>query len=254
MLRAEPLAQRMLRDQRLELADDVAVMPERQVGLDPPLERGEAQLLEARALVPCERLRELGQRGPAPERERVAQQLARLLGHRPCASACASVGDRALEAGEVELVVADLEQVAGSTRVEPRLRQRLAQLRDVDLHHLLRRVRHVLAPEGVDDAARGRRCGSRSGAGPPAAPAACPPRSAAARGRRRPPAGRGAESPSREAADATTVAASRPVRARASVRWCNSEGSAGALAAATDSLSIAAAPRKKRPIVAPRAP
>ena len=35
--------------------------------------------------------------------------------------------------------------------MQPRLGKRLPQLRDVDLHHLLRRVRHVLAPEGVDD-------------------------------------------------------------------------------------------------------
>ena len=150
MLRAEPLAQRVLGDQRLELADHVAVMPEREVGLDPPFERGEAELLEARALVPGERLRELGECRPAPERERVAQQLPRLPGI-ALRERLPAVGDRALEAGQVELVVADLEQVAGSACLQPRLRKRLPQLRDVDLHHLLRRVRHVLAPEGVDD-------------------------------------------------------------------------------------------------------
>ena len=80
MLRAELLAERVLGDQRLELADHVAVMPEREVGLDPPFECGEAELLEARALVPGEGLRELGECRSAPERERRAQQLPRLAG------------------------------------------------------------------------------------------------------------------------------------------------------------------------------
>ena len=80
VLGAKTFAERMLGDQRLELADHVAMVPERELGLDPQLDRGEAKLLEPRALVPGERLRELGQRLAAPERERAAQQLARLPG------------------------------------------------------------------------------------------------------------------------------------------------------------------------------
>ena len=35
--------------------------------------------------------------------------------------------------------------------MQPRFGKRLPQLRDVDLHHLLSRVRNVLGPESVDD-------------------------------------------------------------------------------------------------------
>ena len=82
VLQAEALAKRVLGDQRFELADHVAVMAEREVGLDPLLERGQAELLETRALVPGERLRDLGQRGPAPERKRVTPAAPSPSGHR----------------------------------------------------------------------------------------------------------------------------------------------------------------------------
>ncbi len=150
MLSAQVLAQRVLSDQRLELAHHVAMMPEREVRFDPPFERGNPQLLEARALVPREGLRELGQCAPAPERERGTQQLSRLLGM-ALREGPPGVGDRALEARQVQLVVPNLEQVAGRARVQTGLRKRLPQLRDLYLHHLLRRLRDALAPQGVDD-------------------------------------------------------------------------------------------------------
>ena len=65
---------RVLGDQRLELADQLGVAAEREVGLDPLLERRQPQVLEPAALGLGERLvRELGERRPAPERERLAQ-------------------------------------------------------------------------------------------------------------------------------------------------------------------------------------
>ena len=70
---------------------------------------------------------------------------------RSARSACRAAGDGALEPVEVELVVGDLEQIAGSARVQARLGQDLSQLRDVDLHHLVGRVRRIIAPERVDD-------------------------------------------------------------------------------------------------------
>ena len=156
MLRADALAKRVLGDQRFELTDHVAVMAEREVGLDPPLERDEAELLETRALVSRERFRELGERGPTPERERLAEQFSRLPGI-ALRERMASVGESALEPGQVELVVAHLERVARTPGVQPWFGKRLAQVRDVDLHHLLSRVRNVLAPEGVDDPLAGER-------------------------------------------------------------------------------------------------
>jgi hypothetical protein len=150
VLRPETLAKRMLGRQRFELAHDVAMVPERAVGLDPPFERGDAQLFEARALLPGEGLRDLGQGGSAPQCERRIQQLSRSL-RLVLRERLPGVGHRALEPGQVELEVTHLEQLPGRACVQPRFRQRLAQVRDMNLHHLPSRLRKVLAPEGVDD-------------------------------------------------------------------------------------------------------
>ena len=80
-LSAEALAQRLARDLPLQLADHVGVPAEREVGVDPALERHEPLLLEPRAL----RLRpgmvgELAERRAAPQRQRVAQRRRRALG------------------------------------------------------------------------------------------------------------------------------------------------------------------------------
>ena len=81
MLGAEALAQWVLADQRFQFAHDGAVAAEREVGLEPRFERGHAELLEPRALGLCERLGgELGQRRPAPERQRLAEPVGRLAG------------------------------------------------------------------------------------------------------------------------------------------------------------------------------
>ena len=100
------------------------------------------------------------------QRTRRGRGRARAQGRRPAAPRLPGVvlrerlsgfGDRALEQGKVEFVVAHLEQVARRACVQPRLRKRLPQLRHVDLHHLLCRVRHVLAPERVDELLAGDR-------------------------------------------------------------------------------------------------
>ena len=137
LLRAQPLAQRMAGDQGLELPDDVRVIAEREIGLDPPLQRRRPLLLEARPLVAREGLRELRQGRATPEPESPSKQLGRGAG--------VSVGERLaprrdepLKPPEIELLVGDFEHVAGRPRLQPGLGQRLPQLRDVDLHHLLR--------------------------------------------------------------------------------------------------------------------
>ena len=61
-------------DEPLQLADELGVAAGGEVGLDAQLERGEPLLLQARDLGAGERLeRELGERRPAPQRERLAQ-------------------------------------------------------------------------------------------------------------------------------------------------------------------------------------
>ena len=86
-LRAEPLAQRMAGDLRLELADQLGAAAQREIGLDPVLERRQPLLLEPRDLRLRERLvGHVGQRRAAPDRERLPQPFGRVAGS-PASSA-----------------------------------------------------------------------------------------------------------------------------------------------------------------------
>ena len=69
----------MVAHEPLELADDVAVAAELEIGLDPLLDRDEPELLEPPDLGLCEVVeRELGESRSAPERERLLELLAPL--------------------------------------------------------------------------------------------------------------------------------------------------------------------------------
>ena len=103
----EALSSRVLRDQRLELADHLVVAPEPELGLDPVLVRDEAQLLEARDLALRERLvAQVRERRPAPEGERLGEQLGGLA-KRTSAQRGVSFFREPLEAFRVELVRID---------------------------------------------------------------------------------------------------------------------------------------------------
>src|SRR5207342_1520152 len=52
---------------------------------------------------------------------------------------------------KIELILPEDECVARGARADAFRVQHLAEARDIDLHHLLRRLGHVLAPEAVDD-------------------------------------------------------------------------------------------------------
>ena len=63
----QPFAQRLARDERGELTDEIGVAAEREISLDPLLERSEAALLEALDVGPGEVVvGEIGQSRPAP--------------------------------------------------------------------------------------------------------------------------------------------------------------------------------------------
>ena len=97
----------MLGDEGLELGDERRVPAEREVGLDPLLERREPQLLEPLDGRARERLvGEVGERRPAPELERLAEQRGRRAG---VVARARPLGLRrqALEAREVEVLVAE---------------------------------------------------------------------------------------------------------------------------------------------------
>ena len=79
-LPAQPLAQRMTGDERLELGDDLGVTREREVGLDPFLDGGQAELLQAGDLLLRERVEgEVRERRAAPETQRLAEERRRLV-------------------------------------------------------------------------------------------------------------------------------------------------------------------------------
>jgi hypothetical protein len=142
----------MFGDQGLELADELRVLPEYELGLDARLERDQAQLVEPRRLDLCERLvRDVVERRPAPERERVARQSRGLLWVVGFENAL-GLRQPSLEALDVELAFVDGEDIAAAARhqqVAVRV-QRLAELRHIDLDALCGGRRRVLCPDLVD--------------------------------------------------------------------------------------------------------
>ena len=124
--------------------------PEREVGLDPLLERHGAQLLEPSDLGLRERLvEEVGERRPAPERERLAE---RALGGSgiPALERRPSVLREAGEAVEVDALGCELELVARRARRDHGP-ERLAELRDVDLDRVRGGLGRVAGPERLDE-------------------------------------------------------------------------------------------------------
>ena len=94
-LGVQPLAQRVLRDERLELADHVGVPPRREVRLDRQLVRVHAQLVEPADLGGGERLARRRRRAPRRARARAP----RAAGTRPPAARTARRRPRRREAG-----------------------------------------------------------------------------------------------------------------------------------------------------------
>ena len=108
-LASQPLTRRVLGDERRELADELGMTAERELGVDSVLERCEAQLLEPRACGLGEALvGEVRERRAAPERERLAQLRRRV---RECG--LSRVPQQRLEPVEVDLILLDLEQIPG---------------------------------------------------------------------------------------------------------------------------------------------
>ena len=151
-----PFAQRVLADERLELDDELLVASELEIGFDPLLLGGEAELVEARDLGLREvRVSELRQCGAAPERERLAQLLRRELGLAARASA-PCVLERVPKDVGIELTALEVEAVSVAVGLERSTRraQSPTQPRDERLQRLQRRRGRRLAPEPVDEPVR----------------------------------------------------------------------------------------------------
>jgi hypothetical protein len=132
----------VLLGQRLELAGDLGVPAEREIGLDPLLERRDVQLHQTSDLRLRERLvREVGERRPTPQRQCLAQHPRSRLG-----IGIARLCDELLEAPEIDLRRFDVEHVARYARPEPAGSELLAEPGDVDLDALGDRRRRRLAP------------------------------------------------------------------------------------------------------------
>ena len=137
-LPAQPLAQRVLGHERAQLADQVGGVAARQLGRQPLLDRLQPQLLQARDLALGELVEAMvGERGPAPQRQRRLELVGR---------------QQRLEAAAVDRVALDLQRVAGRA---PAHRQLLAdpraQARDLLLQRLVAAVRRLVAPDGLDE-------------------------------------------------------------------------------------------------------
>ena len=102
-LPTQPLLQRVRRDQRLELRDQLAIASQRQVRLDPILKRRQPRLLQPPDRGLRKRLvREISQRLPSPQPQRRAKPLPRTLrisfGKRP-----PTLGAQRLKPSDIDL-------------------------------------------------------------------------------------------------------------------------------------------------------
>ena len=145
-LAAEALAKRVVPDERFHLGNELCVALTFEVGVNAILERGKANLLEARRLVLRERLeREVGERWASPQIE-CHTELGSAFFRRPGLGS----GDHPSEALEVELLRRDLQPVpgrCGSHHIGP---QRLPELRDEVLQRGDGSRRRALSPQQVD--------------------------------------------------------------------------------------------------------
>ena len=190
-LAAESLAKWVVPDERFHLGDELCVALTLEVGVNAILERGKANLLEARRLVLGERLeREVGERWASPQVE-CHTELRSAFFRRPGLGSL----DHPSEALEVELLRRDLQPVpgrCGSHHIGP---QCLPELRDEVLQRGGGSRRRALSPQqvdqsvGRDDASGIQQQDCQDGA------LLGPPRSGVPRRRPRPPEGQGSGTP-----------------------------------------------------------
>ena len=146
--RLRPLAQRVRRHQSLQLGDQLGVEAGGEVGLDPLLEGGDAELVQAHRLGVRERLvREIGEGRAAYELECLPQQLRLAAG----LGGGTRLTQQLLEARRVDLLRIDAQQVAAGMGLDRVGSHELAQLGDVDLQGRARRHRRLRRPDGVDE-------------------------------------------------------------------------------------------------------
>ena len=116
-LSAQTLAVRVAPDERVELADELGVLPERKVRLDSLFQTGELQFFEPRRFMLREGLFELPEGRAAPQRERLPQPgrgLSRLAPLKRCAPERVEL----FEPEQVERMAVEREQIARCPRAQ----------------------------------------------------------------------------------------------------------------------------------------
>jgi hypothetical protein len=118
-LEPEPLAQRMICGQHLELGDHLSVPPALKQRIHPQLHSTQAHLLEPRPLRCGEfNFAEVGEHGPAPQRQRLVKHLGGRRG--VSASQCITRGaDELVESQDVQLISRGPELIARRTSGQP---------------------------------------------------------------------------------------------------------------------------------------
>ena len=161
-LGVQALAQRVLGDERVELADHLGVPAGREVGVDRHLGRAQAQLLEPADLGRGERLvGEVGERLAAPQRERLARRATRSSSRSKRTASTSPLG-------ELQLVAAAAGHDSNAVAVE-----RAPQVRHVELHHLRARSAAARRPTAPPPAGRPTPSGPAPARASRAPPAAC---------------------------------------------------------------------------------
>ena len=146
-LRAEPLPQRMPRDEQLQLRHELGVDLELEIGRDPILEYAQPQILQAMDVVLREVLQlRVGKRPASPESKRLAEH-----GRPPLGLFLPRRAEDVLETGEIELTSIKREHVAVRPCLEETGSQQLSQLRDGVLEGRRRSSRRMLSPELIDE-------------------------------------------------------------------------------------------------------
>ena len=150
------LAERLLPGQRLELAHELGMAAEREVGIDPSLQAGQAELLQAGDLGLREGLvAEVGEGLATPERQRLAQRVRRFVGP-SLVELPPRLVEELLEQLAVALLGSDAKQVPGRLGQQTVIAaESLAQARNRHLQRV--RAGRTAAPELFDQPLRGHR-------------------------------------------------------------------------------------------------
>jgi hypothetical protein len=146
----QALVERVLNDERLELAHDPSMSGEVELEVDPLNDNHEAKLVETPRFDLCERLEcKLGEGCSPPERESPAIFLQSVGGTLIPLSPCCL--NQKIELVKIELSRRYVQLVARRACHENLAPEELSQLRDVDGHDLARTRGRLARPELVDE-------------------------------------------------------------------------------------------------------